>query len=106
MSILLPTPTPSHLHTSPSHPIPNPISPQQGLEICICTRTKVVRDIVVHIMYRNTSRSRARITNFALRARECQTPTATRIDVYDSRRSGECSATGTFDGELPVRAVG
>jgi len=97
-----------HLRSIP-HPTRtrNPISSQQCLKILIRTRSKVMRNIVIHIMHRNRCASRRRVGYFALRAREPEAlAVAVGIDAHGAGRASVSCAAGAFHSELPMRVVG
>jgi hypothetical protein len=65
-----------------------------------------MRNVVIHIMHRNTRRVGPWTRRLARSTRIAQPLAIFRVDARLSRSAGPCSAAGAFGSELPVRAVG
>jgi hypothetical protein len=83
----------------------NPILRQQRRKVRIRPSRKVMREVIVHIMHRNTRSVGAGARR--LRSRTCETEALLVLGI-DARGPGAASpggAASAFGGELPVRAV-
>lgn len=95
-----------HTSHSPHLRTRNPIPIQQGREIWIGARGKVMSDVVVNIVHRDRRRRRTRRCDFIRGACISQTLTAVGIDTDGAGAAGVGCAACALCCELPVRGVG
>jgi hypothetical protein len=84
----------------------NPILRQQRRKVRIRPSRKVMREIIVHIMYWDTRSIRTRSRRFRSRTRKAKTLLVLGINTTCSGAAGPGGAAGAFGCELPVCVVG